>query len=124
MDFSINIISLIAFSIYLVSLFALIIVNLKQRKSRAALVSEMMQLVIDKAALIEKIEKLNLEASKEANDGFVRFLSQSRDWAFNYIEEVQEAIHNYQVSLDGSDPIVAIEARKRLFDLLPETTNK
>jgi len=36
----------------------------------------------------KEIEQLNLKES----DGFVKFISQSRDWAFEYIEEVQKAL--------------------------------
>jgi hypothetical protein len=32
----------------------------------------------------------------EQTDGFVRFISQSRDWAFEYIEKVQESIKNLE----------------------------
>ena len=32
----------------------------------------------------------------EQTDGFVRFISQSREWAFDYIEKVQESIKNLE----------------------------
>ena len=40
------------------------------------------------ASLEKQVEQLNLKES----DGFVKFLSQSRDWAFEYIEDVQKAL--------------------------------
>ena len=43
----------------------------------------------------QKIEELQKElSSKELSetDGFIKFISQSRDWAFEYIEEVQKAL--------------------------------
>ena len=48
-----------------------------------------------KHMLGQKIEELQRElSSKELSetDGFVKFISQSRDWAFEYIEEVQKAL--------------------------------
>jgi hypothetical protein len=41
--------------------------------------------------LEKQIEQLNLKES----DGFVKFLSASRDWAFEYIEEVQKVINEF-----------------------------
>ena len=31
----------------------------------------------------------------ETNDGFVKFISDSRDWAFKYIEDVQKALEEF-----------------------------
>jgi hypothetical protein len=119
MSISIDILDLAAFVVYIVSLFVLMAINIRQRRKFSTLSSEHLQLLLDKGALLEKIETLNLEYSKEANDGFVKFLSQSRDWAFEYIEDAQDSIRNYQTALEGSDPVVAMEARQRMFDLLP-----
>jgi hypothetical protein len=38
-------------------------------------------------------EKMALEAEK--SDGFVKFLSDSRDWAFEYIENVQKSLNDF-----------------------------
>ena len=46
----------------------------------------------------QKIEELQKElSSKELSetDGFIKFISQSRDWAFEYIEEVQKALSEF-----------------------------
>jgi hypothetical protein len=78
------------------------------------------QLVIDKGVLTEKIDKLELQNSKEANDGFVKFLSQSRDAAFKYIEDVQVSIQNYVDVIDtGTEEEIKL-ARMELFSHLPE----
>ena len=52
------------------------------------------ELNIKNNALMElqkEIEQITLKES----DGFVKFLSQSRDWAFQYIEEVQTALSEF-----------------------------
>ena len=121
MNLSVDILDLAAFVFYIVSILVLTVINIKQRRRISKVSSEHLQLVLDKGALLEKIETMSLEYSKEANDGFVRFLSQSRDWAFEYIENAQDSIKNYKAALDGSDPVVAMEARQRLFELLPES---
>ena len=120
MELSIDIFDMAAFIIYIVSLMLLSAINVRQRRRFSKISSEHTQLLLDKGSLLEKIEAMNLEYSKEASDGFVKFLSQSRDWAFEYIEDAQGSIRNYQEALEGSDPVVAMEARKRMFDLLPE----
>lgn len=51
-----------------------------------------------KHMLGQKIEELQKElSSKELSetDGFIKFISQSRDWAFEYIEEVQKALAEF-----------------------------
>ena len=86
--------------------------------------------------LEKQIEQLNLKES----DGFVKFLSTSRDWAFEYIEEVQKALVEFDEeiaprlewattygNLAGetihTETITKIsEAYKKLKSVLPENT--
>lgn len=131
-------IDLVAF-ISFISIFFLVILDsirtkykLRQTKSR------LLQETADRIILINK---LNDEISKgedvsvEKTDGFLNFITQSRDWAFSYIEEVQEGISNFVSSVEDdisylaeySPPIVDLEMQKRLVvayselkKLLPE----
>lgn len=83
-------------------LFAYIYISIKNKKIFARLI----QAEVDKKALLGKIEKLMSSKetkSLEETEGFLKFLTQSRDWAFSYIEEVQEAIEEVRASWD---PIV------------------
>lgn len=80
------------------------------------------QLVMDRGTLMDRLEQLELEASKEANDGFIKFLSQSREAAFKYIEDVQTSIQNYVDVVDiGTDEEIKL-ARIELFSHLPESS--
>ena len=57
-----------------------------------------MQQLADNFLLRKEVESLYQEAENkklEETDGFVRFISQSRDWAFEYIEEVQKALAEF-----------------------------
>lgn len=57
-----------------------------------------MQEMADKMLLQKKVQELyqEIENAKLANsDGFLKFVSDSRDWAFQYIEEVQEALSEF-----------------------------
>jgi hypothetical protein len=57
-----------------------------------------MQELADRMLLQKKVEELyqDIENAKlEQTDGFLKFVSESRDWAFQYIEEVQAALSEF-----------------------------
>ena len=57
-----------------------------------------MQEMADRMLLQKKVEELyqDIENAKlEQTDGFLKFVSDSRDWAFQYIEEVQTALSEF-----------------------------
>ncbi len=57
-----------------------------------------MQGLADNFLLSKKVEHLvqEIENKKlEDTDGFLKFVSDSRDWAFEYIEEVQKALAEF-----------------------------
>lgn len=78
------------------------------------------QLLIDKEALLDRIDTIILENSKEANEGFIKFLSDSRQAAFDYIEDVQKSINQYLVAVENGNPDEITTARMELFSHLPE----
>jgi hypothetical protein len=82
------------------------------------------QLLIDKETLLDKIDSLILENSKEANEGFVKFLSDSRESAFTYIENVQLSINNYLSAIDSKNEDKITAARMELFSYLPDATEQ
>lgn len=59
--------------------------------------------MLDKAVLmVEFSNLLDKQQTKplEETEGFLKFVSESRDWAFQYIEDVQAAIEEYRVIAD------------------------
>jgi hypothetical protein len=73
----------------------LIIDNIVIRVKRRRVASQLLQQTLDKVALLNEIGKLteqNQAKEIEQTDGFLKFVSDSRDWAFGYIEEVQAAL--------------------------------
>jgi hypothetical protein len=57
-----------------------------------------LQALADKGLLEKKVRELyqDIENAKlEQTDGFLKFVSDSRDWAFQYIEEVQDALSEF-----------------------------
>lgn len=55
-----------------------------------------------RAALLEQGVKKALENAPaiENSEGFIRFISESRDWAFQYIEEVQSALQDFTEDIE------------------------
>jgi hypothetical protein len=87
------------FILSIIVFFVLAIDNLRVRLKASRLNSEVNQSVADYIALSEKMEealKNNDEQKIEQTEGFLKFVSESRDWAFQYIERVQIAIKNFQ----------------------------
>jgi hypothetical protein len=100
---NIDIFDLIAFSVSFAIIVALVFLLVRSGIKRSNISKDLVQTVIIVNALREKLSK---EMSrKEENDlqqteGFLKFISDSRDWAFQYIEEVQEALKNFDLEMD------------------------
>jgi hypothetical protein len=90
----------IAYAVVALTLLYLVIkLNIQKRK----VLSLYIQSEMHKHMLGQKLEELQKELStKELSetDGFVKFISQSRDWAFEYIEEVQKALTEFDEVVD------------------------
>ena len=107
--------------IILSSLFAItstmLLISTAKREKRVR------QLTLDKAVLITEfakvLEKQNNQSIEET-EGFLKFVSDSRDWAFTYIEDVQQAIQAYDVALSTDDAVVINLAYKKLISFLPD----
>ena len=113
-------IDLYLFTLIIVLLVASITGFLILRQRYQKVLKSVVTVTLEKGILLDKIERLELENSKEVNDGFIKFLSQSRETAFKYIEDVQVAIQNYaNVVETGTDDEIKI-ARMELFSHLPE----
>lgn len=92
------------------------------RQKYKKLISVIAQLIVDKTMVEKKLDAQTMLASKEVNDGFVKFLSESREAAFEYIEDVQRAIQNYLSAIDSNDSEKILLARMDLFSYLPDKT--
>ena len=83
-----------------------------------------MQSLIDinhtKSKLSEALLEIESKKLKET-DGFVKFVSESRNWAFQYIEDVQNTIVVIKNDWDNNKVEESIE---KLFDFLPENNKE
>lgn len=84
------------FFILFMSFFFLIIVdNVKMRINQKELLVKLAQADADNELLLNKISIDYDKDQIENTDGFVKFLNQSRDWAFDYIYTVQSGIYDF-----------------------------
>lgn len=92
------IVELIIFSIFIIFLGSLVIINVRLRLQNNNIRSELAQEIINREIAIHEMQKLMAELDKKnsnQNDGFLKFVSDSREAAFKYIEEVQKAISEF-----------------------------
>jgi hypothetical protein len=89
--------SLIFFTLFILAFFIISVDNVRVRIRSKKLNKEIEKSIIEYFILAQKHEELaknNSNKEIEQTDGFLKFLSESRDWAFQYIEDVQKTIVN------------------------------
>lgn len=91
--------------------------NILVRVKNRELFVNAVQAELDRLTVSNKIEEMLKEKdskSIEKTDGFLKFVSESREWAFKYIEDVQAAIKIFD---DEIGPVVKHykETKKSLY---------
>ena len=138
-----NIPNLIVFSLYILTTIVLLSFTIKFYVQRKKIFALYIQSELDKHLIYQKLEEVSRELSAKdlaETDGFVKFISQSRDWAFEYIEEVQQALSDFDKEISpqlqwsktfgqvlGDSAHTAVlkrisEAYDKLKSVLPENT--
>jgi molecular chaperone DnaK (HSP70) len=118
-DLMINI-SLSAMVLALVAISIVLRVRLKQAEETIALQDDNNMLLLDEIA---KSQDREASLKLEKTDGFVKFLSESRDWAFSYIEDVQKSIQGLINAMSINDKAKILEYYNELQRFLPEEEN-
>ena len=130
-----NWIELVVFSVLIILFFALVYDNLRMRFNVQKISRQLIQEKLDYDAIVIKLQEALKENDKkklEGTEGFVKFLTESRESAFKYIEEVQESIdklrsESAKLSLEPRGYLLAEELqdlRKAIAEVLkqiPET---
>jgi len=86
---------LVVFGILSFLVIVLLINNLRIQLKLKKLRNKFVQDSLDKAVIIGNLKQQLEKRSPnnvEKTEGFLKFISESRDWAFKYIEDVQEAL--------------------------------
>jgi mannitol-specific phosphotransferase system IIBC component len=93
-----TIIEFAIFAFALLVFFGLVVTNIRTRMQNNKLKTNLTQESIDRAIVMQEMQKLMAEIdtkNSSQNDGFLKFVSESREAAFKYIEEVQLAIKEF-----------------------------
>lgn len=94
-------------SLLLILSLYLAVANMKLRRNWKVISGTLMQSLMDQSLIETELKDALVEIEQreiENTDGFVKFLSESRDYAFKYIEETQEKLVEFQ---KGVEPIFA-----------------
>ena len=92
-------IDFIIFALVIVVIFTLMLSVLRLRLKNRKLAAELLQITLDQNILMTKLAeelKKKEDVSIEKTDGFLKFISESRDLAFQYIEAIQEALVKFK----------------------------
>ena len=93
----------VAYGVLLLIIVVLLINNLAIRSKNRRLSADIIQIALDKSIISKKLkEELDKKDSEsiEKSEGFLKFISQSRDWAFDYIEQVQAALLEFKNKIE------------------------
>jgi hypothetical protein len=75
-----------------------ILLRLRLKKAQSKLIQSLMDMNHVKSKLSEAL--MEIESKKlESTDGFLNFLSESRDWAFKYIEDVEKSFAEFDSAM-------------------------
>ena len=96
-------IELISFSIFTILFFILIFknvtLNIKLSKIRLELIKAHLDKTIISEKFIEAVDKKN-KLEDPSSEAFLKFVSDSRDWAYQYIDEVQEGLNKFITDIE------------------------
>ena len=117
-------IELVVFAVLVFSLIIMggFIIRLGLRSKRLA--ATVVQLIIDKNAISEELDRLSFISSNSTDieNGFIKFLSETRDSAYEYISDVQAAISELKNAMDSGKDEEISESYKKLIEFLPDNT--
>ncbi len=121
MTFSIE---LVVFAVLVFSLIVMGAFLIRFRLRSKRLTASVVQLIIDKNAISEELDRLSFISSNSTDieNGFIKFLSETRESAYDYIADVQAAILELKSAMDsGKDEEIA-QSYNKLIGFLPDNT--
>lgn len=113
-------IDLIVFIIAVLAILGLGFYAIKLKISQRRALEAILQLMSDVDALTGELSEAKTEVqrlSSSSDDGFVKFLSESRAWAYEYIEYVQKEIQEIVFTFDSEQKLLGDTKSLRKSDL-------
>ena len=80
-------------------------------KTTRSLASELVKSNDEKLYVMQMLEKVIQEQDSQTlqkTDGFLKFVSESRDWAFSYIEDVQDKLSDFDKKMKGIEEYYSV----------------
>jgi hypothetical protein len=100
-------IEFVSFAVFILLFFILIIKNISIKLKLVLTSKELIQAYVDKNILAEKLFEIStIELLKKETDpeAFLKFISDSRDWAYKYIEDLQSELNKF---INNIEPEIA-----------------
>jgi len=99
-----SVLNFLGFFIFVILFFGVVIDNIRLRHTSKNLETKIKQEVLDYTIRIEnEVKELRNKKDPEVkeDDGFLKFVADSRNWAYAYIENVQAGIWNFEQKVGG-----------------------
>ena len=94
-------IELIAFTLFIILFFMMVFKNIQLRIKLSSTTVELVKAHIDKTIISEKLSEIkNKNKVDPSSEAFLKFVSDSRDWAYTYIEDVQASLDKFITDIE------------------------
>jgi uncharacterized membrane protein YvbJ len=87
-----------AFTLFIILFFILVFKNVQLKVKLSSTTVELIKAHLDKTILSEKLVEFSEKKNKledPSSEAFLKFISDSRDWAYTYIDEVQSSLNKF-----------------------------
>ena len=98
-------IEFVAFSLFIIFFFILIFKNVQLKIKLSSTTLELLKAHIDKTIISEKLIEVSDKKNKteeSSSEAFLKFISDSRDWAYQYIDDVQKSLDKFITDVEPS----------------------
>jgi hypothetical protein len=94
-------IEFVAFALFIILFFILIFKNVQLKIKLSSTTVELIKAHIDKTILSEKFTEISNNVKPDpSSEAFLKFVSDSRDWAYQYIDEVQTSLNKFITDIE------------------------
>jgi uncharacterized membrane protein YvbJ len=96
-------IEFIAFTLFIIIFFMLVFKNIQLKIKLSSTTVELLKAHIDKTIISEKLVELSEEKNRltdTSSEAFLKFISDSRDWAYQYIDDVQVSLNKFITDIE------------------------
>lgn len=119
----------IVFALFIVSFIGLMVSNIRLKIKTSTLQLQLLEARISNNIIIDKAkQEIENEKKIEDGEGFLKFISDSRDWAFSYIEEVQNSLKRFDetagLQIQYFNKFAELSEGQPLHDMLVEISKE